>query len=221
VRQAMKRRKLLYGKGDASRGLWRDTAVHLVSFGFTQELEVDQCLFVHKERQLDFGLYVDDIDDEQLRRLQDRFEERYEIKWLGFNSKNDSESSEKSKTFFGIRIRTEIDHVNKIVTQDQTQLIRKAAVRFGWVGTSIESVFRRQCTVHKNRFRRWKRVKQKKLNFTSVSSDQRQGGQCRRVRPDVLEHAVKGQLLAISTIRYQNVKIMWTKFCNFFVFKSS
>jgi hypothetical protein len=38
--------------------------------------------------------------------------------------------SEKSKTFVGIR--TEIDHVNKIVTQDQTELIRKAVVRFEW-----------------------------------------------------------------------------------------
>jgi hypothetical protein len=40
---------------------------------------VDQCLFVHKERQIDFGLYVGDIepsaDDEQLKWLQDRFEE--------------------------------------------------------------------------------------------------------------------------------------------------
>ena len=89
---------------------------------------------VHKERQIDFGLYAGDIetsaDDEQLQQwLRDRFEERYEIKWLGFNSKNDTESK-KSKIFVGIR--TEIDHVNKIVTQDQTQLIRKAAVRFGW-----------------------------------------------------------------------------------------
>jgi hypothetical protein len=68
--------------------------------GFTQELAVDQCLFVHKERQIDFGLYVDDIeasaDEEQLDWLRARFEERYEIKWLGFNSKNDSESSEKT-----------------------------------------------------------------------------------------------------------------------------
>jgi hypothetical protein len=55
--------------------------------------------------------------------LQDRFEERYETKWFGFNRKNDSESSEKSKTFVGIR--TEINHVNKIVTFEQ-------AVRFGW-----------------------------------------------------------------------------------------
>jgi hypothetical protein len=123
----MKWRKLLYGKGNASRVLWHDTAAYLICLGFTQELSVDQCLFVHKERQIDFGLYVDDIeasaDDEQLQWLQDRFAER-------FNSKNDPESSEKSKTFVGIR--TEIDHVNKIVTQDQTQLIRKAAVRFGW-----------------------------------------------------------------------------------------
>jgi len=42
-------------------------------------------------------------------------------------SNEKKESNEKSKTFVGVR--TEIDHVNKIVTQDQTQLIRKAAVR--------------------------------------------------------------------------------------------
>jgi hypothetical protein len=189
VRQAMKRRKLLYGKGNASRGLWRDTAVHLVSFGFTQELAVDQCLFVHKERQLDFGLYVDDIealaDDEQLRRLQDRFEERYEIKWLGFNSKNDSESSEKSKTFVGIRIRTEIDHVNKIVTQDQTQLIRKAAVRFGW----DEHRKRFSPPVHSAQkpFPKMEAGKteeaqfHKRFFFLQIKEDR---GQCRRVRPD-------------------------------------
>jgi hypothetical protein len=45
--------------------------------------------------------YVDDIeasaDDEQIDWLRARFEERYEIKWLGFNSKNDSESNEKVK----------------------------------------------------------------------------------------------------------------------------
>ena len=62
---------------------------------------MDQCLFVHKERQIDFGLYVHDIeasaDYEQLDWLRARFEERYEIKWHGFNSKNDSESSEKSQ----------------------------------------------------------------------------------------------------------------------------
>ena len=101
VRQAMKWRKLLYGKGNASRGLWHDMAAYLISLGFTQELAVDQCLFVHKERQIDFGLYVDDIeasaDDEQIDWLRARFEERYEIKWLGFNSKNDSESNEKVK----------------------------------------------------------------------------------------------------------------------------
>ena len=57
-----------------------------------------------------------------------QFEKRYEIKWLGYNSANCPESSEKSKTFVGIR--TEIDPVTHVMTQDQTQLIRKAAVRF-------------------------------------------------------------------------------------------
>ena len=37
VRQAMKWRKLLYGKGNASRGLWHDMAACLLSLGFTQE----------------------------------------------------------------------------------------------------------------------------------------------------------------------------------------
>ena len=45
-------------------------AAHLMSLGFAQELAVDQCFFVHKERQIDFGLFVDDIeasaDDKQL-----------------------------------------------------------------------------------------------------------------------------------------------------------
>ena len=58
----MKWRKLLYGKGDASRGLWHDTAAYLVSLGFTQEVSVYHCLFVHKERQIDFGLYVGDTE---------------------------------------------------------------------------------------------------------------------------------------------------------------
>ena len=135
VRQATAWRKLLHGKGSASSGLWHDIAAYLLSLGFTPEVSVGQCLFVHKERQIDFGLYVGDIeapaDDDQLQWLKDRFAGRYEIKWLGFNSKNCEESSEKSSTFVGIR--TEIDHLNKIVTQDQTQLIRKAAAeRFGW-----------------------------------------------------------------------------------------
>jgi len=37
-------------------------AAYLVNLGFTQQLAVDQCLFVHKERQIDFGLYVDDTE---------------------------------------------------------------------------------------------------------------------------------------------------------------
>jgi hypothetical protein len=76
-------------------------AAYLISLGFIYARigSGPQCLFVHKERQIDFDLYVDDIevsaDDEQVDWLRARFEERYEIKWLGFNSKNDSESNEK------------------------------------------------------------------------------------------------------------------------------
>jgi hypothetical protein len=73
---------------------------------------VDRFLFVHNELQIDFGLYVDDIeastDDEQLQWLRDRFEERYEIKWLVSIAKTILNPSEKSKIFVGIR--TEIDH---------------------------------------------------------------------------------------------------------------
>ena len=54
VRQAMAWRKLLHGKGSASRGLWHNIAAYLLSLGFTPEVSVDQCLFVHKERQIDF-----------------------------------------------------------------------------------------------------------------------------------------------------------------------
>jgi hypothetical protein len=70
VRQAMKWYKLLYGKGNASRGLWHDFAATLISLGFEQQVNVDQCLFIHKTRNIDFGLYVDDCEaaatDEQL-----------------------------------------------------------------------------------------------------------------------------------------------------------
>ena len=191
VRQAMKWRKLLYGKGNASRGLWHDMAAYLISLGFTQQLAVDQCLFVHKERQIDFGLYVDDIeasaDDEQLDWLRARFEERYEIKWLGFNSKNDSESSEKSKTFVGIR--TEIDHVNKIVTQDQTQLIRKAAVRFGW----DEHRKRFSPPVHNEPFPKLEEGKtaEAKLHKRFRSKTGFLAHVAVQTRPDILEHAVR------------------------------
>ena len=191
VRQAMKWRKLLYGKGNASRGLWHDMAAYLMSLGFTQQNGVDQCLFVHEQRQIDFGLYVDDIeasaDDEQLEWLRARFEERYEIKWLGFNSKNDSESSEKSKTFVGIR--TEIDHVNKIVTQDQKQLIQKAALRFGW------EAHRKRFSppVHNEPFPKLEEGKtaEAKLHKRYRSKTGFLAHVAVQTRPDVLEHAVR------------------------------
>ena len=191
VRQAMKWRKLLYGKGNASRGLWHDIAAYLLCLGFTQEVAVDQCLFVHKERQIDFGLYVDDIeasaDDEQLQWLKDRFAERYEIKWLGFNSKNCNESSEKSKTFVGIR--TEIDHVNQIVTQDQTQLIRKAAVRFEW----DEHRKRFSPPVHNEPFPKLEEGKTVEAKFHKRfrSKTGFLAHVAVQTRPDVLEHAVR------------------------------
>jgi hypothetical protein len=48
------------------------------------------------------------------------------------NSKDCDESSEKSKTYVGIR--TEIDHKTKIVTRDQEALIVKASRKFEWDG---------------------------------------------------------------------------------------
>ena len=85
---------------------------------------------------------MDDIeastDDEQLQWLRDRFEERYEIKWLVSIAKTILNPNEKSKIFVGIR--TEIDHVNKIVTQDQTLLIRKASSAT-WLGPPPKAFF--------------------------------------------------------------------------------
>ena len=136
VRQAMKWKKLLYGKGTASRGLWHDFAATLIALGFKQHSGVDQCLFTHAERDIDVGLYVDDIEasatDDQLQWLKSKLNLRYECKWLGFNSKDCDESSEKSKVFVGIR--TEIDHSTQTMTQDQTALIQKASERFKWDG---------------------------------------------------------------------------------------
>jgi len=136
VRQAMKWTKLLYGKGTASRGLWHDFAATLMSLGFVQQREVDMCLFIHPTRDIDFGLYVDDLEasasDEQLEWLMKMIQQRYEVKWLGYNTKDCPESNEKSKTFVGIR--TEIDHARQIMTQDQTQLIQKSAEKFKWDG---------------------------------------------------------------------------------------
>ena len=189
-RQAMRWRKLLYGKGNASRGLWHDMAAFLLSIGFVQQNDVDQCLFVHSERSIDLGLYVDDIEaaanNEQLEWLKEQFQKRYEIKWIGYNSKNCPESSEKSKTFVGIR--TEIDHVSKTMTQDQTQLIRKAAERFNWdkrtryappVANSAFPAVQDGKTVNPELQKRYR----SKVGFLAHIAVQ--------TRPDIMQHAVK------------------------------
>jgi hypothetical protein len=67
-----------------------------------------------------------------MKWLQSQLKLRYLIKFLGYNSKDCDESSEKSKTYVGIR--TEIDHKTKIVTRDQEALIVKAARKFEWDG---------------------------------------------------------------------------------------
>ena len=69
---------------------------------------------------------------ENLEWLKAQVAGRYLIKFQGYNSKDCEESTEKSKTYVGVR--TEIDHASKAVTQDQTALILKAASKFKWDG---------------------------------------------------------------------------------------
>ncbi len=124
--------KLVYGKGNAPRGLREDAKLTLEAIGFVEQTAADSCLYVHEERGLDLGLYVDDVeisgDDDQLEWVKAELRRRYLIKFLGSTSVGDPEATEKSKTYVGIR--TEVNPVTKIVTQDQTALINKAAVRF-------------------------------------------------------------------------------------------
>jgi hypothetical protein len=114
-------------------------------------------LFVHKERQIDFGLLSTIPKRQQMTSADGGCKSNLKnvTKLNGFNSKNDSESSENSKTFVGIR--TVSDHVNRIVTQDQTQLIKKSAVRFGW----DEHRKRFSPPVHTSRFRKLEAAKAK------------------------------------------------------------
>lgn len=129
----MEWRKLLYGKGAAPRGLRQDVKSTLLALGFEEQGSADECLYVHHQRDIDFGCYVDDVElsaeNDQLEWLKSQFAKRYEIKWLGYTTKNCPESNEKSKTYVGVR--TEVDPVTKVVTQDQTQLIRKMASELG------------------------------------------------------------------------------------------
>jgi hypothetical protein len=55
VHRAMKWYILVYGQGNASRGLWHDFVATLISLGFEQQVSFDHCLFVHKTRNIDFG----------------------------------------------------------------------------------------------------------------------------------------------------------------------
>lgn len=126
--------KLLYGKGSAPRGLRVDIKTTLEAIGFVEEKGADVCLYTHPERDIDFGVYVDDTEcsaeDHQLEWFQAQMNKRYEVKWLGTTTKNDPNSSEKSKIYCGTR--TEVDPVTKIVTQNQTALIHKMAKQFDW-----------------------------------------------------------------------------------------
>ena len=108
----------------------------LEALGFEEQTAADECLYVHPTREIDLGLYVDDIEasasEENLEWLKAQLAKRYLIKFLGYNSKDCAESSNKSKTYVGVR--TEIDHANKIVTQDQQELIERGARKLEWDG---------------------------------------------------------------------------------------
>jgi len=129
-------KRLVYGKGNAPRGLRQDMKMTLEALGFEEQTAADECLYVHPTREIDLGLYVDDIEasasEENLEWLKAQLAKRYLIKFLGYNSKDCAESSNKSKTYVGVR--TEIDHANKIVTQDQQELIERGARKLEWDG---------------------------------------------------------------------------------------
>ena len=129
--------KLLYGKGAAPRGLRQDLKSTLLALGFEEQGGADECLYVHEQRDIDFGCYVDDVEaaasDHQLAWLKKQFALRYEMKWLGSTTKNCLDSTEKSKTYVGVR--TEVDPVTQVVTQDQTELIKKMAKELGFDAT--------------------------------------------------------------------------------------
>ena len=129
-------KRLVYGKGNAPRGLRQDMKTTLEALGFVEQTAADECLYVHPEREIDLGLYVDDIEmsasEENLDWLKGQLAKRYLIKFLGYNSKGCEQSSNKSKTYVGVR--TEIDHASKVVTQDQQELIERGARKFQWDG---------------------------------------------------------------------------------------
>jgi hypothetical protein len=123
--------KLLYGKGTAPRGLRDDIRCALLALGFV-EAESDTCLYINKDRDIDIGVYVDDLEivgsDESLEWVKRRLSERYEIKFLG---NNDTTSGEKGKTFVGVR--SEINRDTQVLTLDQEALITKGVEKFGFV----------------------------------------------------------------------------------------
>ena len=130
----MKWRKLLYGKGDASRGLWHDTAAYLVTLGSHRKCQCINvvCLCTRSVRLISVCTWAipkpteASADGAQtVQWLQDRFAERYTIKWLGFNG-------EKSRTLVGIRTEMTILTRSLRRLKLNCKLIRKAATRFGW-----------------------------------------------------------------------------------------
>jgi hypothetical protein len=80
-------KRLVYGKGNAPRGLRQDMKMTLEALGFEEQTAADECLYVHPTREIDLGLYVDDIEasasEENLEWLKAQLAKRYLIKFLG------------------------------------------------------------------------------------------------------------------------------------------
>jgi len=119
--------KWLYGKAPASKALRDDARDMLLSLGFVEQENSDPCVYIHEERDLQFGLYVDDQKingpDDQLQWLAHRVSERFESKWLGLTDIDHDFATEESQHFVGSR--TICDPVNKILTYDQKRLIQQ------------------------------------------------------------------------------------------------
>ena len=125
--------KWLYGKAPASKALRDDARDMLLSLGFVEQENSDPCVYIHEERDLQFGLYVDDQKingpDDQLQWLAHRVSERFESKWLGLTDIDHDFATEESQHFVGSR--TICDPVNKILTYDQKRLIQQGLQKFG------------------------------------------------------------------------------------------
>jgi len=78
--------KALYGLKQAGLEWYKLFSGYLKQIGFKQLLS-DPCYFIHYEKNLELILYVDDCgiagSDEDMDWLEDKLEERFQIKRLG------------------------------------------------------------------------------------------------------------------------------------------